>query len=125
MCHKKLKNNRSCGPDEIPNELLNYAGPSFCREFSDIINQSFESNTYIKEIGESILTPLQKPGKPLGPVKSLRPLNLLNGIRKIISVLTLNRIQEQINQYTGPWQCACKRGHTVIAVLTFYGASKC
>ena len=113
----KLKNNRSCGPDEIPNELLKYSGPSFCREFSDIMSQSFETNTYIREIGESILTPLQKPGKILGPVKSLRPLNLLNGIRKILSVLTLNRIENQINQYTGPWQCAYKRGHSCADIV--------
>ena len=113
----KLKNNRSCGPDDIPNELLKYAGSSFCREFSDIINQCFETNTYIKEIGESILTPLQKPLKPRGPVKSLRPLNLLNGIRKILSVLTLNRIQEQVNQYTGPWQCGYKPGHSCADIV--------
>ena len=108
---KKLKNNRACGPDEVPNELLKYAGLSFCNEFSKIINQCFETNKYIDTIGESILTPLQKPGKPVGPLKNLRPLNLLNGIRKILSVLTLNRIQEQVDQYTGPWQCGYKPGH--------------
>jgi len=108
---KRLKNNRATGPDEIPNELLKYAGPSFCGAFSKIINQCFETNSYIDAIGESILTPLQKPGKPPGPVKNLRPLNLLNGVRKILSVLTLNRIQDQVNNYTGPWQCGYKAGH--------------
>ena len=108
---KRLKNNRATGPDEIPNELLKYAGTSFCIAFSRIINQCFETHTYIDAIGESILTPLQKPGKPLGPVKNLRPLNLLNGVRKILSVLTLGRIQDQVNNYTGPWQCGYKAGH--------------
>ena len=108
---KRLKNNRACGPDEVPNELLKYAGDSFCSVFSEVINQCFETNTYIDAIGESILTPLQKPGKPLGPVKNLRPLNLLNGIRKILSVLVLHRIQDQVDNYTGPWQCGYKVGH--------------
>ena len=38
---KRLKNNRACGSDEVPNELLKYAGTSFCSAFSDIINQCF------------------------------------------------------------------------------------
>ena len=108
---KRLKNNRACGPDGVPNELLKYAGENFCAAFSTIVNQCFETNSYIDAIGESILTPLQKPGKPVGPVKNLRPLNLLNGVRKIMSVITLGRIQEQVNQYTGPWQCGYKAGH--------------
>ena len=114
---KKLKNNRACGPDSIPNELLKYTGPVFCQEFASIINQCFQTNTYIDAIGQSILTPLQKPGKPRGPVKSLRPLNLLNGIRKILSIITLNRIQDQVNQYTGPWQAGYKPGRSCADIV--------
>ena len=106
----KLKNNRACGPDNIPNELLKYAGEAFATNFSSVVNECFETNTYIKAIGESILTPLQKPGKPKGPPKSLRPLNLLNGVRKILSIIALNRIQVQVDNYTGPWQCGYKAG---------------
>ena len=114
---KKLKNNRACGPDMIPNELLKYAGTSFSVPFSELINQCFETNTYIKSIGESILSPLQKPGKPAGPRKSLRPLNLLNGVRKILSIITLDRIQDCINQYTGPWQCGYKQGRSCADIV--------
>ena len=113
----KLKNNRACGPDNIPNELLKYAGDSFASTFADIINECFETNTYIKAIGESILTPLQKPGKPKGPPKSLRPLNLLNGVRKILSVIALSRTQTQINNYTGPWQCGYKIGRSCADIV--------
>ena len=105
---KKLKNNRACGPDNIPNELLKYAGHSFSTLFAPIINECFETHTYIDAIGESILTPLQKPGKPVGPPKRLRPLNLLNGVRKVLSIICANRIQDQVNHYTGPWQCGYK-----------------
>ena len=38
------------------------------------LNDSFTTKSYIKSIGEGILTPLQKPGKPKGPATSLRPL---------------------------------------------------
>ena len=113
----KLKNNRACGPDDIPNELLKYAGEHFASNFATIINECFETNTYIKAIGESILTPLQKPGKPKGPPNSLRPLNLLNGVRKILSIIALTRTQDQINNYTGPWQCGYKRGRSCADIV--------
>lgn len=113
----KLKNNRACGPDDIPNELLKYAGELFASNFASIINECFETNTYIKAIGESILTPLQKPGKPKGPPKSLRPLNLLNGVRKILSIIALTRTQDQINNYTGPWQCGYKSGRSCADIV--------
>ena len=77
-----------------------------------IVNQSFETNTYIPAIGEGILTPLQKPGKPKGPIKSIRPLTLLNGARKVLSLVTLCRINDQIDMYTGPWQAAYKQGRS-------------
>ena len=65
----KLKPGRACGPDGIPNELMKAAGyPLYC-ELARIYNLSFETNAYIPAIGEDILTPLQKPGKPLQPGK--------------------------------------------------------
>ena len=114
---RKLKNNRACGPDSIPNELLKYAGQNFGDHFAPIINNCFETNTYIKSIGESILTPLQKPGKPVGPPKNLRPLNLLNGVRKVLSIICANRIQDQVNNYTGPWQCGYKNNRSCADIV--------
>ena len=42
---------------------------------------------------------LPKPGKEEGPIKNLRPITLLNGMRKILSLITLSRIEHKINQY--------------------------
>ena len=47
------------------------SGSNFCAAFSDIVNQCFTANTFVSDIGESILTPLQKPDKPIGTVKNL------------------------------------------------------
>ena len=114
---RKLKNNRACGPDTIPNELLKYAGHNFSVHFSSIANHCFETNTFIDSIGESILTPLQKPGKPAGPPKNLRPFNLLNGVRKILSIICAHRIQDTINHYTGPWQCGYKNSRSCADIV--------
>ena len=45
------------------------------------------------------LLPLQKPNKGIGPLKNRRLINLLNTSRKILSTITLNRIQEKVEQY--------------------------
>ena len=45
------------------------------------------------ELGLAKLVTLQKPGKPVGPVKNIRPIALLPLLRKIISLITLARIR--------------------------------
>ena len=109
---RKFKNGRAAGPDEIPSELLKYAGDKFSEVYASIINQCFETNTFIDELGKGILSPLQKLGKPKGPLKSIRPLTLSNGVRKLLSLITLNRIQYRIDDYTGPWQAGYKTGRS-------------
>jgi len=109
---KSLKNGRATGPDGIQSELIKYGGAAVYQEYSEIFNNCFETNTHLKSVGEAVLTPLQKPGKPKGPPKSIRPLILSNADRKVLSRLTLRRIQPQVDKYTGPWQAAYKRGRS-------------
>ena len=91
----KLKSGRACGPDGIPNELMKAAGPTLHSEYARILNQSFETNTYIPAIGEGILAPIQKSGKKRRPLESIRPITLFNGKRKVLSHVALNRIKYQ------------------------------
>ena len=109
---KALKNGKANGPDNTPNELLKYAGAPFYNMFSKIVNKCFEENKVLNAVGECFITPLAKPGKPPGEEKSLRPLTLCNGARKLLSLITLKRIESKIDQYTGPWQAAYKRGRS-------------
>ena len=80
--------------------------------YAEVINQSFSTGVHIPSIGQGILTPLQKPGKPKGPVKSIRPLMLLNGARKILSLIAHERICDKLDRYTGATQAAYKRGRS-------------
>ena len=114
---RSLKNGRANGPDGIPNELLKYSTGSVHRRFADIINRSFETNSYLDPIGQANITPLQKPNKPIGPVKNLRPLTLSNAVRKILSMATLKRIENKVNAFTGPWQCAYKQGRSCADIV--------
>ena len=99
-----MKNGRANGPDGIPNELIKYSNSTVHEHYAGIINSCFETHIFPISIGEVTITPLQKPTKPIGPLKNLRPLTLYNADRKILSTATLKRIEEKVNVFTGPWQ---------------------
>ena len=114
---KQLKSNKSTGPDEIPNELLKNAGRRFVRYYTYAINKSITTGDRIEEIGQGNLIPLPKPNKESGPVSNLRPIILLNGVRKILSIVALRRVEAQIDNYTGPWQHGFKRGQSCADIV--------
>ena len=87
---RALKNNRATGPDGVQHELLKYGGDAFYEAYSSIINTCFETNTHLDAVGEAVITPLQKPNKPKGPLKSIRPLTLSNAARKMLSLNVKN-----------------------------------
>ena len=105
----KLKTNRACRPDNIQNELLKHADPIVYKVYAETINESF--------IGKGLITPLQKPDKPKGPMSNLRPLTLLNGSRKMLTQVTLSRIEQRIDDYTMSWQSAYKRGRSCADIV--------
>ena len=77
-----LKTNKSCGPDNVSNELIKSAGPKYIEIFTKIINEAFENGQDISSLGKGFLNPIPKPGKERGPTKNLRPIILLNSARK-------------------------------------------
>ncbi|XP_029656824.1 uncharacterized protein LOC115230839 [Octopus sinensis] len=79
---KKLKNNRAAGPDNINGELIKYSPMEISTIITNLLNEMFHGNT-IPPIGKGTLIPLQKPNKPQGPLNNIRPIILLNTIRKI------------------------------------------
>ena len=64
-------------------ELVKYASNQMHRKVAQVINNIFSEHAEV-DTGTSLLIPLQKPPpKPKGPVKNLRPINLLPIIQKI------------------------------------------
>ena len=75
------------------------------KEVSRILNLIVENK--IQEdsfIGSGILVTVQKQGKPKGQLTSLRPITLLNSIRKILSNITMNRIHNKTEEYIGSYK---------------------
>ena len=103
---RKLKNNKASGEARITGELIKHA-PGIVKDKScNAYNKMFENHCDEINVGKSNLLPLQKPNTERGPLKDLRPINLLNTSRKISSIITLNRIQEKVEQYLSASQAA-------------------
>ncbi len=60
---------------------------------------------------------IQKPGKPIGPTSSLRPLTLLNAIRKILSLIALTRTSNKVNNYLSQSQSGFRVGRSTADVV--------
>ncbi|GFR72839.1 RNA-directed DNA polymerase from mobile element jockey [Elysia marginata] len=93
-----LKKGRAPGSDNISGEFLKFAPHLIDNKIAEILNQTFERHEDLN-INESLLMALPKPGKPKGPPQNLRPITLLNSIRKVLSTIVLNRIRPKTETY--------------------------
>ena len=101
-----MSNNRATGEGFIAVELLKHS-PSIVKEtIANMYNTIFEEHSKTMGIGDSILTPIPKPGKTEGPRKNLRPINILNVVRKALPLITLMRIEARVNGYISNRQSA-------------------
>ena len=91
------------GPDSIPAELLKYGSDLLAQPLADIVNQGLSTRDNI-HLGDGIFLGLPKTNKPAGQCASLRPIVLLNTIRKAISLVVQCRISLKVEQYFSPRQ---------------------
>ena len=75
-CIHKLRNNRAPGYDQIPPELLMDAPTELHGLVAESLNDYLAKRKHIN-VGHGLPTALQKPGKPIGPTRNLRPVILL------------------------------------------------
>ena len=111
---KKLKNGKSAGPDEIQLELIKYAPPLVFDQIAKIYNDVAKEGDSVIELKLGLLRPLQKPGKPKGPVANLRPIILLSVIRKIMTIRLIERTWNRLKQHIPPDQAAYQPGRGTI-----------
>ena len=77
----------------------------------------FRHNDHELCLGTGILKPLSKPNKAKGPVINLRPVILLESIRKILSKILLNRTEEKISKYLANSQSAYQKKRSTTDVV--------
>ena len=71
-----MNNNPAPGLDEIATELVKYAPVELWKVIKYVTNECFQEHEYI-DVGKNALVPIQKPGKPRGSFKNVRPVILL------------------------------------------------
>ena len=91
---KKLKTKKSPRKDNIFSEELKYE-----KTLTIALNEELHSNNFPQSIfNHGIIIPLTKKGKSYSPTNT-RPVILLNTIRKLLSLIILNRIRLFIEKY--------------------------
>ena len=104
----------------IPVEIIKYGSTKLHNKISATLNNLFSKHQDINT-GASKLIPLQKPPpKKKGPVKNLRPINLLPIIRKVLSKVGLKRAEGEINGQLSQTQSAYRTGRSTTDIVWAY-----
>ena len=83
---------------------------------AQIFNEMFEKVEDL-ELGHGTLIVLPKPGKPPGFLNSLRPIVLLATIRKIISLIVLERMRPIVEQFLPASQISFRQNRSTADVV--------
>ena len=94
--------------------FVNKNNDSIHKHIANIFNETAKTDVFPRELKEGILIPLQKPGKEKGKVENLRPVILLNIIRKVLAIIMMKRIIDRIDAHIPISQAAYRasRGTT-------------
>ena len=107
---RKMKNGKSAGPDKLEVEFIKYAPIEIHQEIANIFNTITKTGEELRELVFGLLRPLQKPGKTKGPVENLRPIILLSVIRKILTIIMLDRLWNRLKTELPTKQAAYQPG---------------
>ena len=115
----KMSNGKSPGEDEISVELIKYAPEIIKSEIAIILNDHIENSSEL-DLGKGLLAALWKPNKEKGHVKHLRPIILLNTIRKLLSNITLTRIKLNLEKFLSSSQSAFRANRSTTDIVWAY-----
>ena len=88
---KKLPNNKTPGPDGIPNEALKQLRPTIQADLAIAISKHFAAGTLPASYRESTTIALRKEGKEDYTIlNSYRPITLKNTLAKLIKKVLTN-----------------------------------
>ena len=119
----KLNSGRACGHDDLPADLLKSTADLIAPSIATIFNDALEYHEPL-DIGKGVLILLQKPGKPVGPLTSVRPIVLLSALRKTLSLIVLSRIATKVDNFLSPSQSGFRRGCSTADVVFGYSSSR-
>jgi endonuclease/exonuclease/phosphatase family metal-dependent hydrolase len=92
---KKLKNRKSPGIDNIPNELIKYAGTSLATEINRLFNKILETTSIPNEWRTSVTIPIFKKGQKFLP-ENYRGISLLCSTLKLLTSILRDKMESII-----------------------------
>ena len=109
---RSLRNNRSSGDYQITAEMLKSAPDILHELLADIYNNILEIGEHPPKLTLGIKMPIQKPGRPKGPVQNLRTITLLSMIRKVLAICMKKRIVDKLDAEIPPSQATYRAGRS-------------
>ena len=103
----------------LPAEFLKCSAELISHTIANIFNDALQHHELL-DIGKGVLILVQKPGKPTGPLTSLRPIVLLSVLRKTLSLIVLSRIAPKVDEYLSSSQSGFRKGRSTADVVFGY-----
>ncbi|CAH2097150.1 unnamed protein product [Euphydryas editha] len=110
---KRLKPNKSPGPDGIANEALKIACTILTTPLTILFNKILDTSITPKEWSESNIILLYKKGDPKD-VSNYRPISLLPTLYKLFSSIIEKRISPTLDSFQPIEQAGFRRGYSTV-----------
>lgn len=110
---KKLKTEKSPGPDGLCNEALKIGAPILTHHFTQLFNMILDVEEVPKQWCASDIILLFKKGNPLD-IGNYRPISLLASVYKLFSSIMLKRISDDIDKQQPKEQAGFRSGFSTM-----------
>ncbi|XP_045774255.1 uncharacterized protein LOC123873453 [Maniola jurtina] len=110
---KRLKTEKSTGPDNIPNEAIKYAADILITPIYKLFKLIIIQESVPHQWVESHITLLYKKGDPKD-VQNYRPISLMCSLYKLFSSCLLSKISDQIDLNQPKEQAGFRKGFSTM-----------
>ena len=109
----RLKPNKACGPDKVPNRVLKELAPVLAPPLTALYNKSLEEGTVPAEWRHALVTPVYKKGDKHSP-SNYRPVSLTVVCCKLLEHIVCNHVLTHLeeNNLLTTLQHGFGRGHS-------------
>ena len=109
----RLKPNKACGPDKIPNRVLKEMAPVLAPPLTALYNKSLEEGTVPAEWRHALVTPVYRKGDKHSP-SNYRPISLTVVCCKLLEHIVCNHVLTHLeeNNLLTTLQHGFRRGHS-------------
>ena len=110
---RKLRRNKSPGPDGISGEMIVAGGEAVARELHYLCNKAWLESRIPDEWTKSTLVVIPKKGD-LSLCSNYRTIALMNHVCKILMLILLERLKTQIEPYIADTQAGFRKDHSTM-----------